>query len=448
MSKPIVAVVGRPNVGKSTLFNKLCGQRLAIVEDTPGITRDRIFANCEWSGHEFLLVDTGGIEPKADDVMLSKMRMQAQIAIDAADVIIFVVDLKSGVTANDADIAHMLQKCGKPVVLCVNKCDSLGDVPPDFYEFYNLGLGDPYPVSSVHGHGTGDLLDACMEKIDWENRTDYPEEYTKVAVIGKPNVGKSSLINYLAGEERVIVSDIAGTTRDATDTVIENEYGKYIFIDTAGIRRKAKVEDAIERYSVLRSYMAVDRCDVAIILIDAVEGFSEQDSKIAGYAHEQGKACIIVVNKWDAVEGKETNTMELQRRGYAECFSFMGYAPIIFISAQTGYNVNKLMQLIRDVDAENGARVPTGVLNEMLARATARMQPPSDKGRRLKIYYLTQASTRPPTFVAFVNAKHLFHFSYQRYLINQIRENFGLEHTPIRLVVRERGSGEVGAKDV
>lgn len=297
MSKPLIAIVGRPNVGKSTLFNKLTGQRLSIVEDTPGVTRDRIYAPGEWCGKEFMLVDTGGIEPKADDVMLSKMRMQAQIAIDAADVIIFVVDLKSGVTANDADIAHMLQKCGKPVVLCVNKCDSLGDVPPDFYEFYNLGLGDPYPVSSVHGHGTGDLLDACIEKIDWENRTDYPEEYTKVAVIGKPNVGKSSLINYLAGEERVIVSDIAGTTRDATDTVIENEYGKYIFIDTAGIRRKAKVEDAIERYSVLRSYMAVDRCDVAIILIDAVEGFSEQDSKIAGYAHEQGKACIVCVNK-------------------------------------------------------------------------------------------------------------------------------------------------------
>ena len=302
MSKPLIAIVGRPNVGKSTLFNKLTGQRLSIVEDTPGVTRDRIYAPGEWCGREFMLVDTGGIEPKADDVLLSKMRMQAQIAIDAADVIIFVVDLKSGVTANDADIAHMLQKCGKPVVLCVNKCDSLGDVPPDFYEFYNLGLGDPYPVSSVHGHGTGDLLDACIEKIDWENRTEYPEEYTKVAVIGKPNVGKSSLINYLAGEERVIVSDIAGTTRDATDTVIENEYGKYIFIDTAGIRRKAKVEDAIERYSVLRSYMAVDRCDVAIILIDAVEGFSEQDSKIAGYAHEQGKACIVCLNKWDAVE--------------------------------------------------------------------------------------------------------------------------------------------------
>lgn len=440
MSKPLIAIVGRPNVGKSTLFNKLTGQRLSIVEDTPGVTRDRIYAPGEWCGREFMLVDTGGIEPKADDVLLSKMRMQAQIAIDAADVIIFVVDLKSGVTANDADIAHMLQKCGKPVVLCVNKCDSLGDVPPDFYEFYNLGLGDPYPVSSVHGHGTGDLLDACIEKIDWENRTEYPEEYTKVAVIGKPNVGKSSLINYLAGEERVIVSDIAGTTRDATDTVIENEYGKYIFIDTAGIRRKAKVEDAIERYSVLRSYMAVDRCDVAIILIDAVEGFSEQDSKIAGYAHEQGKACIIAVNKWDAVE-KDDKTMDTVRKKLMNDFSFMSYAPIIFISAKTGQRIDRLFELIKYVDEQNALRVPTGVLNELLARATARVQPPSDKGRRLKIFYMTQSSTRPPTFVCFVNRKDLFHFSYQRYIENQIRETFGLEGTPVRMVVRERGDG-------
>ena len=405
MSKPLIAIVGRPNVGKSTLFNKLTGQRLSIVEDTPGVTRDRIYAPGEWCGREFMLVDTGGIERKADDVLLSKMRMQAQIAIDAADVIIFVVDLKSGVTANDADIAHMLQKCGKPVVLCVNKCDSLGDVPPDFYEFYNLGLGDPYPVSSVHGHGTGDLLDACIEKIDWENRTEYPEEYTKVAVIGKPNVGKSSLINYLAGEERVIVSDIAGTTRDATDTVIENEYGKYIFIDTAGIRRKAKVEDAIERYSVLRSYMAVDRCDVAIILIDAVEGFSEQDSKIAGYAHEQGKACIVCV----------------------------------FISAKTGQRVDKMFPLINEVAANARLRIPTGRLNDLLSYATARVQPPSDKGKRLKIYYMTQASTQPPTFVCFCNSAELFHFSYQRYLENQIRETYDLTGTPIRMMIRERG---------
>ena len=379
MSKPIVAVVGRPNVGKSTLFNKLCGQRLAIVEDTPGITRDRIFANCEWNGHDFLLVDTGGIEPKATEGILAHMREQAQIAIDTADCIIMVVDVRDGLTAADEDVAHMLRRSHKPIILAV---------------------------------------------------------------------GKSSLTNRILGENRMIVANEAGTTRDAIDTPVDNAYGKFIFTDTAGLRKRSNISDGLERYMVVRALAAVERSRVALILVDATVGFTEQDSKVAGYAHEQGKACIIVVNKWDAVEGKETNTMELQRRGYAECFSFMGYAPIIFISAQTGYNVNKLMQLIRDVDAENGARVPTGVLNEMLARATARMQPPSDKGRRLKIYYLTQASTRPPTFVAFVNAKHLFHFSYQRYLINQIRENFGLEHTPIRLVVRERGSGEVGAKDV
>ena len=438
MSKPLIAIVGRPNVSKSTLFNKLTGQRLSIVEDTPGVTRDRIYAPGEWCGREFMLVDTGGIEPKADDLLLSKMRMQAQIAIDAADVIIFVVDLKSGVTANDADIAHMLQKCGKPVVLCVNKCDSLGNVPPDFYEFYNLGLGDPYPVSSVHGHGTGDLLDACIAEIDWENRTEYPEEYTKVAVIGKPNVGKSSLINYLAGEERVIVSDIAGTTRDATDTVIENQYGKYIFIDTAGIRRKAKVEDAIERYSVLRSYMAVDRCDVAIILIDAVEGFSEQDSKIAGYAHEQGKACIVCVNKWDAVE-KDDKTMKEYTDKLKVDFSFMSYVPFLFISAKTGQRVDKMFPLINTVAANARLRIPTGRLNDLLSYATARVQPPSDKGKRLKIYYMTQASTQPPTFVCFCNSAELFHFSYQRYLENQIRETYDLTGTPIRLLIRERG---------
>ena len=397
MSKPIVAVVGRPNVGKSTLFNKLCGQRLAIVEDTPGITRDRIFANCEWSGHEFLLVDTGGIEPKATEGILAHMREQAQIAIDTADCIIMVVDVRNGLTASDEDVAHMLRRSHKPIILAVNKCDNVGQTPMELYEFYNLGFDEVMPISSVHGHGTGDLLDAVCAHLDF-SETVVEEDRIPVAIIGRPNVGKSSLTNRILGENRMIVANEAGTTRDAIDTPVDNAYGK--------------------------------------------------DSKVAGYAHEQGKACIIVVNKWDAVEGKETNTMELQRRGYAECFSFMGYAPIIFISAQTGYNVNKLMQLIRDVDSQNGARVPTGVLNEMLARATARMQPPSDKGRRLKIFYLTQASTRPPTFVAFVNAKHLFHFSYQRYIINQIRENFGLEHTPIRLVVRERGSGEVGAKDV
>ena len=438
MSKPIVAVVGRPNVGKSTLFNKLCGQRLAIVEDTPGITRDRIFANCEWNGHDFLLVDTGGIEPKATEGILAHMREQAQIAIDTADCIIMVVDVRDGLTAADEDVAHMLRRSHKPIILAVNKCDKVGDAPMEMYEFYNLGFDEVMPISSVHGHGTGDLLDACIEKIDWENRTDYPEEYTKVAVIGKPNVGKSSLINYLAGEERVIVSDIAGTTRDATDTVIENEYGKYIFIDTAGIRRKAKVEDAIERYSVLRSYMAVDRCDVAIILIDAVEGFSEQDSKIAGYAHEQGKACIVCVNKWDAVE-KDDRTMKEYTDKLKVDFSFMSYVPFLFISAKTGQRVDKMFPLINEVAANARLRIPTGRLNDLLSYATARVQPPSDKGKRLKIYYMTQASTQPPTFVCFCNSAELFHFSYQRYLENQIRETYDLTGTPIRMMIRERG---------
>ena len=447
MSKPIVAVVGRPNVGKSTLFNKLCGQRLAIVEDTPGITRDRIFANCEWNGHDFLLVDTGGIEPKATEGILAHMREQAQIAIDTADCIIMVVDVRDGLTAADEDVAHMLRRSHKPIILAVNKCDKVGDAPMEMYEFYNLGFDEVMPISSVHGHGTGDLLDAVCAHLDF-SETVVEEDRIPVAIIGRPNVGKSSLTNRILGENRMIVANEAGTTRDAIDTPVDNAYGKFIFTDTAGLRKRSNITDGLERYMVVRALAAVERSRVALILVDATVGFTEQDSKVAGYAHEQGKACIIVVNKWDAVEGKETNTMELQRRGYAECFSFMGYAPIIFISAQTGYNVNKLMQLIRDVDSQNGARVPTGVLNEMLARATARMQPPSDKGRRLKIFYLTQASTRPPTFVAFVNSKQLFHFSYQRYIINQIRENFGLEHTPIRLVVRERGSGEVGAKDV
>ena len=441
MSKPLIAIVGRPNVGKSTLFNKLTGQRLSIVEDTPGVTRDRIYAPGEWCGREFMLVDTGGIEPKADDVMLSKMRMQAQIAIDAADVIIFVVDLKSGVTANDADIAHMLQKCGKPVVLCVNKCDSLGDVPPDFYEFYNLGLGDPYPVSSVHGHGTGDLLDACIEKIDWENRTEYPEEYTKVAVIGKPNVGKSSLINYLAGEERVIVSDIAGTTRDATDTVIENEYGKYIFIDTAGIRRKSKVDERIEKFSVMRAQLAIERADVCLIMIDARDGVTEQDTKIAGLAHEAGKASIIVVNKWDLVD-KETGTMEKMRKDIMRDLSFMSYAPIVFISAMTGQRTDRLFELINFANDQSHMRITTGMLNNVLADAQARVQPPTDKGRRLKIYYMTQTGICPPNFVIFCNSRELFHFSYQRYIENQIRAVFGLEGTPIRIVIRQKGEKE------
>ena len=392
-------------------------------------------------------MDTGGIEPNTDNQILSFMRQQAQIAIDNATVIVLVVDIKTGMTAADQEVAGMLQRSKKPIVLAVNKMDATGTVDPEFYEFYNLGLGDPIAVSAVHGHGTGDLLDAVCAHLDF-SETVVEEDRIPVAIIGRPNVGKSSLTNRILGENRMIVANEAGTTRDAIDTPVDNAYGKFIFTDTAGLRKRSNITDGLERYMVVRALAAVERSRVALILVDATVGFTEQDSKVAGYAHDQGKACIIVVNKWDAVEGKETNTMELQRRGYAECFSFMGYAPIIFISAQTGYNVNKLMQLIRDVDSQNGARVPTGVLNEMLARATARMQPPSDKGRRLKIFYLTQASTRPPTFVAFVNAKHLFHFSYQRYIINQIRENFGLEHTPIRLVVRERGSGEVGAKDV
>lgn len=438
MSKPLIAIVGRPNVGKSTLFNKLCGKRMAIVDDTPGVTRDRLYAECEWRGKEVMLVDTGGIEPRADDVILKQMRFQAQLAIDSADVIVLVCDLRSGVTASDADVAAMLQKSGKPVVLCVNKCDTLGNPPPEFYEFYNLGLGDPIGVSSTHGHGTGDLLDACYEHIDFEHREDYDEEYVKVAVIGKPNVGKSSLINKIAGSERMIVSDIAGTTRDATDTVVENEFGKYVFIDTAGIRRKAKVEEAVERYSVLRAYMAVDRCDVAVIVIDGTVGFTEQDSKIAGYAHDQGKGCVVAVNKWDAVE-KDDKTMQNFTKDLQEDFSFMSYVPFVFISALTGQRLKSMFEQINHVNEQNAMRITTGALNDVLAVATARMQPPSDKGKRLKIYYITQASTRPPTFVCFVNRADLFHFSYQRYLENQIRQTFGLTGTPVRMVVRERG---------
>ena len=438
MSKPLIAIVGRPNVGKSTLFNKLCGKRMAIVDDTPGVTRDRLYAECEWRGKEVMLVDTGGIEPRADDVILKQMRFQAQLAIDSADVIVLVCDLRSGVTASDADVAAMLQKSGKPVVLCVNKCDTLGNPPPELYEFYNLGLGDPIGVSSTHGHGTGDLLDACYEHIDFEHREDYDEEYVKVAVIGKPNVGKSSLINKIAGSERMIVSDIAGTTRDATDTVVENEFGKYVFIDTAGIRRKAKVEEAVERYSVLRAYMAVDRCDVAVIVIDGTVGFTEQDSKIAGYAHDQGKGCVVAVNKWDAVE-KDDKTMQNFTKDLQEDFSFMSYVPFVFISALTGQRLKSMFEQINHVNGQNAMRITTGALNDVLAVATARMQPPSDKGKRLKIYYMTQASTRPPTFVCFVNRADLFHFSYQRYLENQIRQTFGLTGTPVRMVVRERG---------
>ena len=437
MGKPIVAVVGRPNVGKSTLFNKLIGKRLSIVEDTPGVTRDRIYAECEWRNRPFMLVDTGGIEPKTDDVILSQMKRQAELAIERADVIILVVDIRSGVTATDADVASMLQKSGKPIVLCVNKCDNVGAPEADFYEFYNLGLGDPIAVSAAHGHGTGDLLDAVFEHFEESEEEDYTDEYIKVAIIGKPNVGKSSLINRLAGEERMIVSNIAGTTRDAVDTVVENQYGKYVFIDTAGIRRKSKVTGNIERYSVLRSYMAVDRADVCLILIDAVEGFTEQDSKVAGYAHEQGKGCIVAVNKWDAIE-KDDHTMNEYRKKLENDFSFMSYVPFIFISAKTGQRTDKLFELIKFVNDQNSMRISTGMLNDLLANCTARVQPPSDKGKRLKIYYITQPSTKPPTFVAFVNKSELFHFSYQRYIENQIRETFGLEGTPIRFIVRQR----------
>lgn len=437
MARPIVAVVGRPNVGKSTLFNKLVGSRLSIVDDTPGVTRDRIYGDCEWLGHHFLLVDTGGIEPQSDDIILSQMRRQAQLAIDSADVIILVTDVKSGVVATDSDVAAMLQKSGKPIVLCVNKCDGIGDLPMDFYEFYNLGLGDPIAVSAVHGHGTGDLLDEVLKFLPDEKGEEEEDDTTSVAIIGKPNVGKSSLVNAISGEERAIVSNIAGTTRDATDTYVENSHGKFVFIDTAGLRRKSKVDDAIEKYSVIRARMAVERAQVCVIMIDAVEGFTEQDSKVAGIAHDLGKACIIAVNKWDAVE-KDGNTMDKYRKKLMNDFSFMSYAPIIFISAKTGQRIERLYELIKYVDSQNAMRISTGKLNDILAAATARVQPPTDKGKRLKIYYMTQASTRPPTFVSFVNRKELFHFSYQRYLENQIREVFGLEGTPVHFVIRER----------
>ena len=440
MAKPIVAIVGRPNVGKSTLFNKLTGQRLAIVEDTPGVTRDRIFCDCEWCGHKFLLVDTGGIEPNIDDGLLAHMREQAQIAIDSADCIIMVGEIGAGVTAQDQDIAGMLMRSGKPVVLAVNKCDKVGEPPMELYDFYSLGIGDIVPISSVHGHGTGDLLDTVCENLHFDDNDEEEEDRIPVAVIGRPNVGKSSLINHILGENRLIVANEAGTTRDATDTMVENQYGKFIFTDTAGLRKRGKVESGVERYSVLRSLAAVERSRVCVIMIDATVGFTEQDSKVAGYAHDQGKACIIAVNKWDAVE-KDSYTMDKMRKQLEEDFSFMSYAPILFISAKTGQRLDKLFETIQYVDVQNGTRIPTGALNEMLARSTARVQPPSDKGKRLKIFYITQSSTRPPTFVAFVNQKALFHFSYQRYIENQIRENFGLTGTPMRLLIREHGDG-------
>jgi GTP-binding protein len=438
MSKPVVAIVGRPNVGKSTLFNKLIGQRLSIVDDTPGVTRDRIYGDCEWCGRKFSIVDTGGIEPNTNDVILSQMRMQAELAIGAADVIVLVTDIRTGVVATDSDVASMLLKSGRPVILCVNKCDTVGSPPAEFYEFYNLGLGDPVPVSSVHGHGTGDLLDLIVKELPPEEEGDDEGELIKVAIIGKPNVGKSSLVNKISGEERCIVSDIAGTTRDAIDTTIENQYGQFTLIDTAGLRRKNKVDDTIEKYSVIRAQMAIERADVCIIMIDATVGFTDQDSKVAGLAHEAGKGCVIVVNKWDAVE-KDDHTMIDYRNRLEKDFSFMSYAPMIFISAKTGQRLDRLFELIKHVANSNAIRITTGMLNDVLAQAVARVQPPTDKGKRLKIYYMTQASTKPPTFVCFVNTADLFHFSYQRYLENRIRETFGLEGTPIRFIIRERG---------
>lgn len=441
MALPVVAVVGRPNVGKSTLFNKLIGRRLSIVEDTPGVTRDRIYSKCEWRNRPFMLIDTGGIETASDDPILKQMRRQAELAIERADVIILVTDVQCGATADDSAVASILQKSGKPVVLAVNKCDSIGEPPMEVYEFYNLGLGDPFPVSAAHGHGSGDMLDAVLELLPPEEAEEEDEDVIKVAIIGKPNVGKSSLVNRLAGEDRAIVSDIAGTTRDATDTMVENEDGKFVLIDTAGIRKKAKVTERIEHYSVLRAYMAVDRADVCLILIDAEEGFTEQDSKVAGYAHEQGKAAIIVVNKWDLIE-KDGSTMKEYEDKLKNDFSFMSYAPFLFISAKTGQRVQKLFAKIQEVYMQNCMRISTGMLNDVLAYATARVQPPSDKGRRLKLYYITQASTKPPTFVIFVNRAELFHFSYQRYIENQIRSTFGLTGTPVRFVVRERAREE------
>ena len=438
MAKPVVAVVGRPNVGKSTLFNKLVGQRLSIVDDTPGVTRDRIFGDAEWQGKKIMLVDTGGIEPKTNDIILAGMRSQAQLAIDTANVIVFVTDIKTGVTATDAEIGSMLQRSGKPIVLCVNKCDNIGSIPAEFYEFYNLGLGDPIAVSSVHGHGTGDLLDAVFEHLPDDENEEDESDIINVAIIGKPNAGKSSLVNKISGEERSIVSNIAGTTRDAIDTRVENEYGTFNFIDTAGLRRQSKVEDKIEKYSVMRAKMAVERSNVCVIMIDAVDGFTEQDSKVAGIALEQGKACIIAVNKWDIVE-KDGTTMDKYRKKLMNDFSFMPFAPIIFISAKTGQRLDRLFELIKYVYAQNTMRISTGKLNDILADATARVQPPTDKGKRLRIYYMTQASTCPPTFVCFCNRADLFHFSYQRYLENQIRSTFGLEGTPVRFVIRERG---------
>ena len=439
--KPLVAIVGRPNVGKSMLFNKLCGQRLSIVEDTPGVTRDRLYAQCEWRNRVFDIVDTGGIEPGTDDQILSFMREQAEIAIQAATVIVFVCDIKTGMTAADQEVANMLLRSRKPVVLAVNKADQTGRENPDVYEFYNLGLGDPISVSALHGHGTGDLLDACFQYFHPDEEEEEEDDVIKVAVIGKPNVGKSSLINRILGEERVIVSNVAGTTRDAVDSYFENAKGKYRFIDTAGMRKKSKVDDRIEKFSVLRATMAIERSDVCLIMINAQEGVTEQDTKVAGLAHEAGKACIIVVNKWDAIE-KDGKTMDKMRQDVMRDLSYMTYAPVLFISALTGQRVDRLFDLINYVNNQAATRISTGMLNTVLADATARVQPPTDKGRRLKIYYITQTGIRPPHFVCFCNDARLFHFSYQRYLENQIRSTFGLEGTPVRMTIRQKGDKE------
>ncbi len=441
MAKPLVAIVGRPNVGKSMLFNKLTGKRLSIVEDTPGVTRDRLYAEAEWRGRTFQIVDTGGIEPGTDDQILAFMREQAEIAIQSADVIIFVCDIRTGMTAADQEVAGMLQRAGKPVILAVNKMDSTGPTDPDIYEFYNLGLGDPMPLSAVHGHGTGDLLDACFEHFPPEEDEPEEDDVTKVAIIGKPNVGKSSLVNRILGQERVIVSDVAGTTRDAVDSYFENERGKYLIIDTAGMRKKSKVDDRVEKFSVLRAAMAIERSDVCVIMIDARDGVTEQDTKVAGMAHDAGKASVIVVNKWDLVE-KDGKTMQHMEDDIRRDLSYMTYAPILFISALTGQRVGKLFEYIDAVAEKSVLRIPTGVLNQVLADAQARVQPPTDKGRRLKIYYMTQIGVKPPHFVFFCNDAKLFHFSYQRYLENQIRNTFDLTGTPVRITIRQRGDKE------
>ena len=437
MSKPIVAIVGRPNVGKSALFNKLVGRRISIVEDTPGVTRDRIYGETDWNGRKFTLIDTGGIEPRTDSEILTFMREQAGIAVSHADVIVFLTDIRTGLTASDQEVAAMLLRSGKPIILAVNKMDSVGAVDPDFYEFYNLGLGDPIAVSAVHGHGTGDLLDACGEYFPPDDGVEEDDGRIQVAIIGKPNVGKSSLTNKILGEQRTIVSDVAGTTRDAIDSYFENETGKYVFIDTAGMRKKSKVDESIERYSVLRAQMAIERADVCLILIDAQEGVTEQDTKVAGMAHDAGKASIIVVNKWDLIE-KDGKTMDRMREDVRRDLSYMTYAPILFISAATGQRVDRLFELIQYVNNQASTRITTGMLNSVLADAQTRVQPPTDKGRRLKIYYMTQAGVKPPHFICFCNDARLFHFSYQRYLENQIRGVFGLEGTPIRMTIRQK----------